>query len=286
MNEATQESRAHADGANRYTARRSAHVFGLCLAAAIAGGVTLPGPVREDALRSGSDHALVLATQGAGTSRGETTAARVVSSAGDGDPTLASSGVLPVRVRDWAPQVPSSDPGAPVTIQDSGLRARIAAALGKPDQAVIGAQELAALQGLDVRSMGIADLTGLEGAINLEAVDLGHNPIEDFRVLARLPRLTALNLDATGADPWAIAALTGLERLSLRDNGILNAAPLAGLTRLEVLDLAGNAVADVTPLASLTALQVLDLRGTPTPDLTPLADLRVRILTDVGGRDR
>ena len=193
----------------------------------------------------------------------------------------AASGLLPVRVASRAHAVPSGDPGAPVSIPDAGLRARIAAALGKAPDAPLGAHELAALTALDARDAGIADLSGLEGAVNLAGLDLGHNPLADLRSLAALGKLEALNLDATGADPWAVASLTGLRLLSLRDNGIGDVSALAGLGRLRALDLAGNAVTDVTPLAGLAPLEALDLRDNRVEDVTPLA--RLRAMIDVRG---
>ena len=185
----------------------------------------------------------------------------------------AASGLLPVRVASRAHAVPSADPGAPVSIPDAGLRGRIASALGKPADAVIGANELAALAALDARDAGIADLTGLGHAANLVAIDLGRNPLTDLRPLAGLANLDALNLDATGADPWAVAALGGLKRLSLRDNGIGDVSALAGLAKLRALDLAGNVIEDVTPLAGLASLQALDLGGNRVEELSPLARL-------------
>ena len=165
----------------------------------------------------------------------------------------ASSGLLPVRVRSRALSVPAADPGPAAAIPDPGLRARIAVALGKAPGAVVGVNELASLTALNARGAGIADLSGLEGAANLEALDLGGNPLADLRALARLPKLAVLNLDGTGADAWAVAGLAGLERLSLRGNGIVDAAPLAGLTHLQALDLRGNRIEDSSVLAGLRA---------------------------------
>ena len=189
----------------------------------------------------------------------------------------AASGLLPVRVASRAHAVPSADPGAPVSIPDAGLRGRIASALGKPADAVIGANELAALESLDARGAGIADLTGLGHAANLVAIDLGDNPLTDLRPLAGLANLEALNLDATGADPWAVAALGGLERLSLRDNGIGDVSALAGLGKLRALDLAGNVIEDVTPLAGLASLAALDVRDNRIEDLSPLGRSRATV---------
>ena len=179
-------------------------------------------------------------------------------------------GLLPVRVASRAHAVPSADPGAPVAIPDAGLRGRIASALGKPADAVIGANELAALAALDARDAGIADLTGLGQAVNLAALDLGGNPVADLRGLAALAKLETLNLDGTGAQPWDVAGLAGLVRLSLRGNGIGDVSALAGLGGLRALDLGGNAVTDVTPLSGLANLEVLDLRGSRGADLAPL----------------
>ena len=96
-----------------------------------------------------------------------------------------------------------------------------------------------------------------------------------------LPKLETLNLDSTGAQPWDVAGLAGLERLSLRGNGIGDVSALAGLGGLRALDLGGlrpldlggNAVEDVTPLAGLASLEALDLRGA-RPVLTRCAGWR------------
>ena len=213
------------------------------------------------------------------------------------------SGLLPVVVKSRAMAVPGADPGVPAAIPDPGLRARIAAALGKDGDAVIGIHELAALEALNARGAGVADLSGLEGAVNLEALDLGNNPVADLRVLSRLPRLRVLNLDGTGADPWAIGGLKALTRLSLRGNGIEDLGSLSGLRRLEALDLGRNAVTDlaglaplgrlralradhnaiaeIAPLAELAALETADLRGNRIEETPPLARLRADV--DLGG---
>ena len=183
------------------------------------------------------------------------------------------SGLLPVVVKSRAMAVPGADPGVPAAIPDPGLRARIAAALGKDGDAVIGIHELAALEALNARGAGVADLSGLEGAVNLEALDLGNNPVADLRVLSRLPRLRVLNLDGTGADPWAIGGLMALTRLSLRGNGIEDLGPLSGLRRLEALDLGGNAVTDLAVLAPLDRLRVMHADNNAIAEIAPLAEL-------------
>ncbi len=202
---------------------------------------------------------------------------RVLAYAVPGLRRASGSGLLPVVVTNRAVGVPTVDPGVPVAIPDAGLRGRIAVALGKSAEDPVGVNELLALQSLDARGAGVADLTGLAYAVNLRAVDLSHNPLVDLRVLGSLPNLSVLNLDGTGAEPWALAGLVGLERLSLRDNGIADVSALANLHRLRALDLGANAIEDPGPLAGLGALETLDLGDNRIGDATLLAPLRATI---------
>ncbi|MCY4430290.1 MAG: leucine-rich repeat domain-containing protein, partial [Rhodospirillales bacterium] len=195
----------------------------------------------------------------------------------------SGTGLLPVVVSNRAAAVPSLDPGPPAHLPDAGLRARIAVALGKAPEDPVGVNELLALESLDARGAGIADLTGLEYATNLTALDLSHNPLADLRVLGSLPHLAVLNLDGTGTEPWALAGLTGLARLSLRGNGVAEVMPLGGLARLQALDVGDNAVADVSPLSGLTNLRALSLRGNAVRDVRSLAALPRLLELDVTG---
>ena len=179
--------------------------------------------------------------------------------------------------------VPGADPGPPVSIADGALRGRIEAALGKAPGEPVGANELAALEVLNARDAGVTDLAGLEGAVNLTGLDLGGNAVRDLRPLASLPALASLSLDATGTDPWALAGLARLVRLSLRDNGIEDLGGLSSLVELEELDIGGNRVADLTPLAGLAGLRELRADGNRIADLAPLAGLAALERLDLGG---
>ena len=61
------------------------------------------------------------------------------------------------------------------------------ALVGQAPGEPIGPRELAALTVLDARDAGVADLAGLERAVNLEGLDLGLNPLVDLRVLELPP---------------------------------------------------------------------------------------------------
>ena len=150
---------------------------------------------------------------------------------------------------------------------------------------------MAALRALNLRESGITDLAGLEYAVNLEALDLGRNPVADLSVLALLPRLATLNVDGMVGDPWPLAALIGPRRLSarqradrhraagrpgepappsLRGNGVSELWPLAGFTGLEVLDMRDNAVRDWTPVYGLWNLRRLGSGGNARADTDPI----------------
>ena len=195
----------------------------------------------------------------------------------------AAAGTFPVRVSSRAPRVPGgAQGGRSVGIPDAALRARIAAALGKPADAALGERELAALTALDARAAGVADLTGLRYAVHLAALDLGDNALVDLRALADLAALTVLNLDRTGADPRSLARLTGLRRLSLRGNGLGDVRALRSLTALRVLDIGANRVEDLAPLTALGALEALRADGNPLVGDAPLASLDRLVELDVG----
>lgn len=74
-------------------------------------------------------------------------------------------------------------------------------------------------------------------------------------------------------DIAALAALSGLESLSLADNSLTDISPLAGLTGLNFLQINGNSISDLSPLANLTGLKTLYIDGNPIADFTPLHGL-------------
>ena len=139
--------------------------------------------------------------------------------------------------------------GDAVEIPDTNLRAAIEDALGKPRGQPIAPAEMLTLTSLHADAVGVRDLIGLEGAINLTVLSLGDNNITDISVIASLTKLTELHL-------W--------------DNEITNITPIAGLTRLTSLDLAGNAITDISAVAGLTHLQWLILVDNSIADLSPL----------------
>lgn len=83
----------------------------------------------------------------------------------------------------------------PVLIPDATLRAAINAALGRSAMDQIDRAELARLTTLNGANKGIADLTGLEWAVNLATADLRNNKITSTTALSHLTHLTNLQLE-------------------------------------------------------------------------------------------
>ena len=172
---------------------------------------------------------------------------------------------------------------AEVSIPDAELAAVIRETLGLPAGAAITADAMRNLTELEAAGRGIADLTGLEDAVNLTGLNLGilwidnegHvNPISNVSPLASLTNLAWLGLVGTDvSDVSALASLTKLETLDLRYTFVSDVSALAGLTNLAWLGLVGTDVSDVSALATLTNLRGLDLRNTDVSDIAALARL-------------
>jgi len=172
-----------------------------------------------------------------------------------------------------------------VDIPDAGLRAALGEALGKPVttgfdgrpvmRAPIFASDLAELTRLDLGSRGITELTGLEYAINLRALNLTGNPVADIaelrpgRVMSGeavgnligFSRLEALALDATAVtDLLPLDSLPNLRSLSL-DRFVLTTSSAGPLQAeyFELTDAAGPALfpdwSALEPIATRTDLQ-------------------------------
>lgn len=73
--------------------------------------------------------------------------------------------------------------------------------------------------------------------------------------------------------PSEVAAIEGLEYLSLAHTKVSDLSPLRGLTLLGGLQLVETAVSDLSPLQGMTALRNLWLSQTAVSDLSPLRDM-------------
>ncbi len=148
-----------------------------------------------------------------------------------------------------------------VSIADPNLRQAIEAALGKASGAPITTAEMAILIELRAPNAGISDLTGLETAVNLQRLYLGHEYV------SAEGRFINSN---TISDLTPLSGLTQLTLLDLDGNAISEVTALSGLANLVVLRVGGNVIRDITALSGLTNLVVLRLWDNNISDLSPL----------------
>ena len=178
-------------------------------------------------------------------------------------------------------------PAKVVSIPDPNLAAAVREALNLSAGETFTTHSILTLVGLRANGRGIADLTGLEYAVNLIelALDRGQNPISNLSPLANLTQLRRLYLrDTAVSDVSALANLTQLTTLSLRNTAVSDVSALASLTNLEALFLHNTAVSDVSALASLTNLRWLSLHNTDVSDVSPFLGLSLPVLGNTGKR--
>ena len=152
-----------------------------------------------------------------------------------------------------------------VSIADPNLRQAIEAALGKAGGATITEAEVASLTELSAPNADITDLTGLEAAVNLQRLYLGH---EYVSAEGRFINSNAI------FDLTPLSGLTQLTLLDLVGNAISDISALAGLTNLVVLELGSNVITDISALSGLTNLVVLRVWGNNISDISPLVTNR------------
>ena len=155
--------------------------------------------------------------------------------------------MIPLCILFFTTFVGSTSAQYPVNFQDANLKVAVEDALGIWDP--IPADMLALIE-LNASSLGIMDLTGLEYATNLQALDLRYNQISDI---------------------GALSGLDHLQTLILNDNRISDFSPLSGLGELRILNIHYNPISDLTALAGLSTLEDLTIRIMQISDISPLS---------------
>lgn len=128
---------------------------------------------------------------------------------------------------------------------------------------VITDADLKNLITLDLRNSGVASISGLEKAENLEEFIAAQTEIGDLSPLSGLVKLRVVDLDranvAGNSSISFLANLNNLEHLNLRNARISDISLLAGKSKLVFLHLRESDVSDISPLANMTQLQYLNL---------------------------
>ena len=126
------------------------------------------------------------------------------------------------------------------------------------------------------------DFSILKYCKNLQALDIGHNKVDDLTFLYDLPHLKVLILACNAVtDITPLSSLPELEYLELFKNKITDLTPLSGLTRLKDLNICFNKVKDYAPLTGLTQLERLWIYNSDDySDTVPLPKSVVSMLKD------
>ena len=207
--------------------------------------------------------------------------------------------VIALNTEDTPPPVPEPtlDPDPIVTddsqrnryrftfpVPDVNLRVAIAEALGKATGTTVTEADMQRLRHLHADDKGIADLTGLEFATNLERIELRRNQISDLTPIAGLTRLN--NIKFRGnliSDVSPLANLVNVDWLGLEANAITDLSPLKGLIKLNGIGISGNPITNIAPLASLISLERIDAWRSPIRDFSALAELPRLSWLEFGG---
>lgn len=124
------------------------------------------------------------------------------------------------------------------------------------------------LEYLSLTGNQISDLSPLENCQTLQRLDLGENPVRSVVVLAQLPALREVVLEATGITSVSALAGSDIRYLNVRSTWVSDYSPLEScphLTRLITGELPDGAAETLT---GLTGLEELRLYSTPGLDLS------------------
>ena len=148
---------------------------------------------------------------------------------------------------------------------DPNLRWFVRARLEIPDNIPMTPRDLLRLTDLEIRAKDvIANLQGLEYAVNLEFLNIKRSGISDLTPLAGLQNIRVLKFyDSNISDLTPVAGLVNLTYLNLAENNISDITPLDGLVNLKVLILGGNQIIDFVPIYGLVGIETLDLGEIP-----------------------
>ncbi len=161
-----------------------------------------------------------------------------------------------------------------VSIPDSGLASVARETLGLTTGDSIVQLDMLRLERLEGTGRQIADLTGLENAVNLTELFLGDNQISDITPLAGLTVLESLQLYRNNiSDISSLAKMANLTSLNIAGNSVRDLSPVAELINISSLELGDNRIREITPLANLIHLEILELYGNRISDISPLAEL-------------
>ena len=130
------------------------------------------------------------------------------------------------------------------------------------------------LEYLSLTGNEVSNLHPLFGCQNLQTVDVGENPVRSADVLAQLPDLREVGLEATGVTSVAAFASSNIQSLNVRTTWVVDYTPLEDCPKLTRLITGSMPDGAAETLVGLTGLEELRLYSTPSLDLTLFAEFQ------------
>ena len=145
----------------------------------------------------------------------------------------------------------NNNPDASDFLVDPNLEEAVKYQLGILEKTRVTDEQLESLNSIDASWFGVRELTGIEDAVNVQAVYLEGNKLVQINELSSLPSISVL---------------------TLRDNDIVDLSPLKNLKKLSTLDLSGNQIHSIQPLSTITFMGrdvTLDISRNNLTSITP-----------------
>ncbi len=139
------------------------------------------------------------------------------------------------------------------------------------------------LEYLSLTGNEVSDLSPLSGLTELQVLDLGENPVRSVQVLAELPQLREVTLEATGITSVEVFAGSEIQSLNVRTTWVNDYTPLESCPNLTQLITGSMPEGAAQTLAGLTNLEQLRLYSTPGVDLALLTEFQVLQELDLCG---
>ncbi|MCM3128584.1 MULTISPECIES: leucine-rich repeat domain-containing protein [unclassified Paenibacillus] len=161
-----------------------------------------------------------------------------------------------------------------IFIEDEALSYGLKSILNKPANEPLTAEDLASLTVVDLRSLGIKSLAGLEHAVNMTHLRLSGNEISDLAPISEIETLREVDVRnnyVTSIEE--LAGLTDLGRLYISNNGVASIEAVRNFPRLHTLLISGNPVQSLNALEEAKALSWLEATDNGITDISVLAEL-------------
>ncbi len=128
------------------------------------------------------------------------------------------------------------------------------------------------LSKLTLADCGIAGITPLKNAVDLEYLDLNNNTIRTIDAISAMTKLQELNLSHNAITSLkALSSNTALTTLNLASNDISSLAALSSLTGLKTIDASTNKITKLGEIGKLTALTTLSLKNNKLKSIDDLS---------------